>query len=394
MADPRVIDVGNKTSLTRVLGFGVDRPLFFAATCHPALTRRRLLLGAGAWLAAGQLGGGRALAGQASDDGAAIIRRYAVAPEDPWAVAHGLRGIGRAFTINGGRRAVDYLLEDVLVTLPANGKGALGFPIEVEAHPNMFLKTLLEAGVPLDHAFTHEGRRRTLRDVVDGARGLFRPTLVTSVPNALPWSLIALTRTTTPLRHQWTNAWGEPVALDLVVESALRLLEQASAPLVEAMRAGRPETAHAPVHGFTCGGTHMLYALLTAVHAGYTGKDRRERMQQQVNLLVWRLSADLDLMERFYGARAGKAGAAWYAFDAKLKLLGHGAECLAFATQHDVVGLTPSQRERRHAAVATLRRMLQELEARDLGEAKALDRELYRQVIGDTCHARHGLTLA
>ncbi|HEV2055365.1 MAG TPA: hypothetical protein VGV06_09350 [Methylomirabilota bacterium] len=367
---------------------------FFPATCHPVFSRRQFLVGAGTVLAAGRLGRRDALAGQAPDDGAAIIRRYAVTPEDPWAVAHGLRGIGRDFTINGGRRAIDYLLEDVLVTLPANGKGALGFPIEVEAHPNMFLKTLLEAGVPLDHAFTHEGRRRTLRDVVDGARGLFRPTLVSSVPNALPWSLIALTRPTPPLRQQWTNAWGETVALDLVVERALRLLEQASGPLVEAMRAGRPETAQAPVHGFTCGGTHMLYALLSAVHAGYTGKDRRERVQQQVDLLVWRLSADLDFIERFYGARAGTAGASWYALDAKLKLLGHGAECLAFATLHDVVGLTPSQRERRQAAVATLRSMLRDLETRDLGEAQALDRELYRQLIGDVCHARHGLTLA
>ena len=308
--------------------------------------------------------------------------------------SHGVRGFGRDFTINGGRRAVDYLLEDVLVTLPADGTGALGFAIEVEGHPNMFLKTLLEAGVPLDHAFKHAGRRRTLRDVVDGARALLRPTLVTAVPNALPWSLIALTRTTTPLRHQWTNAWGEPVALDFVVERALRLLEQASVPVAQAMREGRPETAHAPVHGFTCGGTHMLYAVLTAVHAGYTGKDRRERVQQQVDLLVWRLSADLDLIERFYGARADNAGGAWYALDAKLKLLGHGAECLAFATLHDVVGLTPSQREQRQVAVTTLRRMLRDLEARDFGEAKALDRELYRQLIGDTCHARHGLTLA
>ena len=367
---------------------------FFPATCHPVSSRRRFLVGAGTVLAAGRLGRRDALAGPASDDGAAIIRRHAVAPDDPWAVAHGLRGLGRDFTINGGRRAVDYLLENVLVTLPANGKGALGFPIEVEAHPNMFLKTLLEAGVPLDHAFTHEGRRRTLRDVVDGARGLFRPTPVSSVPNALPWSLIALTRTTTPLRHQWTNAWGEPVALDLVVERALRLLEQASVPLAQAMREGRPETAHAPVHGFTCGGTHLLYALLTAVQAGYTGKDRRERVQQQVDLLVWRLSADLDLIERFYGARAGIAGASWHALDAKLKLLGHGAECLAFATLHDVVRLAPSQQARRQAAIATLRGMLRDLEARDLGEAKALDRELYRQLIGDTCHARHGLTLS
>jgi hypothetical protein len=37
--------------------------------------------------------------------------------------------------------------------------------------------------------------------------------------------------------------------------------------------------------------------------------------------------------------------------------------------------------------------MLADLETRNLGEAKIMDRELYRQLVGDTCHARHGLTL-
>jgi hypothetical protein len=257
----------------------------------------------------------------------------------------------------------------------------------------MFLKTMLEAGVPLDYTFKREGRRHALREVLDGARVRFRPRLVMSDPNALPWSIIALTRTTTPLRSQWVNAWGEPVDLDVVVENALRLLEQASRPLAEAMRDGRPETAQAPVHGFTCGGTHMIYALLTAVHAGYAGQDRRERMQRQVDLLVWRLRADLDFIERFYRQRAGSAGAAWYELDAKLKLLGHGTECLAFASVNDVVELKPSEREGREVAVAALRRMLSDLEGRDLRQAKALDRELHRQLVGDTCHARHGLTL-
>jgi hypothetical protein len=367
---------------------------FFATTCHPPFSRRQFLVGGGVVLAATGFGRRAALARQTFDDGAAIIRRYAAVPEDPWVVAHGLRGMGRDFRITGGRRAVDYLLEDILVTLPANDKGVVGFPIEVESHPNMFLKTMLEAGVPLDYAFKHDGRRRTVADLVDGAHALFRPTPVISVPNALPWSIIALTRTTVPQRSKWTNAWGEPVDLDLVVESALRLLEQASAPVAEAMREGRPEDAKAPVHGFTCGGTHMIYGLLTAVHAGYVGKDRRERMQQQVDLLVWRLKADLDLIERFYAPRASNAGAAWYELDAKLKLLGHGEECLAFATVHDVVALTPSQRAGWQAAVATLRRMLRDLEARNVGEVQGLDRELYLQLIGDTCHARHGLTLA
>ena len=369
-------------------------PFFYPETCHPRLGRRRFLLGGAAALAASRVELPRVLAAAKSDDGGAIIQRYASIPDDPWSVAHGVRGMGRDFKLNSGRRAVDYLLEDVLVTLPANDKRVLGFSAEVEVHPNMFLKTMLEAGVPLDHAFPHEGQRRTLRDVVDGARALFRPKLVTPLPNALPWSLIALTHTAGAQRQPWTNAWGEPVDLDSVTESALRLLEQASAPLADAMRDGRPEPAQAPVHGFTCGGTHMIYGLLTAVHQGYAGKDRRDRMQKQVDLLVWRLTADADLIERFYRARAGQAGASWFETESKLKLLGHAAECLAFASAHDVVRFTASQREQRQAAVTRLRTMLRDVEARDLGAAKALDRELYRQMIGDACHARHGLTLA
>jgi len=107
---------------------------------------------------------------------------------------------------------------------------------------------------------------------------------------------------------------------------------------------------------------------------------------------VWRLSADLDLIERYYRSR-GNAGDFWYEFDAKLKLLGHAQECLAFAELHKVAALTPAQRTQRQAATATLRRLLVDLEARNLDEAKMMDRELYRQLVGDTCHARHGLTL-
>ncbi len=366
---------------------------FFPVTCHSSLTRRELLLAGSVALFAAEplVRGGVA---SASDDGATIVRRYATSVDDPWIVAHGVRAMGRGFALASGRRAVDFLLESVLASVPANDQTLLAFPIDAEGHPNMFLKTMLEAGVPLDYAFTHKTGRRTLQEVVDGSRALLRPSVVGSSPNALPWTLIALTRTTPTLRGYWTNAWGEGVDLDALVESALRLLEQASLPVAQAMHDGRPETAQAPVHGFTCGGTHMLYALLTALNAGYMGKDRVRRVQQQVDMMVWRLSADVDLIERHYRARANRTGDFWFEFDAKLKLLGHAEECLAFAALHKVAKLTASQQGQRRAAVVTLRRMLAEIEARDIKEAKALDRELYRQLVGDTCHARHGLNLA
>jgi hypothetical protein len=174
----------------------------------------------------------------------------------------------------------------------------------------------------------------------------------------------------------------------------LRLLEQASLPIAQAMQQSKPMTTQAPVHAFTCGGTHMVYGLLTAMHAGYEGKDRRARLQREVDLLVWRLGADLHLMDRFYRAPglAGNPASAWFELDSKLKLLGHAEECLALATRHKVMNLTSAQQTERRTGTAALERIIEDLEHRDLGEAKAMDRELYQQLVGDMCHARHGLS--
>jgi hypothetical protein len=364
---------------------------FYPVGCHPPLlTRRQLLGGGGAALAAGVFGVAPAWAG---DDGTAVVRRFAGLPDDPWAVCHGVRAMGRDFKLTDGRRAVDWLLETYVAVVPASRDGILAFPLQVEVHPNMFVKTFLEAGVPLDYGFTHQGQRRTLAEVVEGARLLFRPSQVMSDPNLLPWSLIALTRTTAPLRGRWTNAWGEPVDLDRVVEASLRLLEDASLPLAQAMRENRPESVKAPVHGFVCGGTHMIYALLTAAQAGYASGERLHRIRKQADILVWRLAGDLGLIDRFYKEQPSLPGVHWFQLQAKLKLLGHGQECMAFGTQHGVVKLTPAQQERWREAVATLKRTIEDIEGRDIIETRKIDRELFRQLIGDACHARHGLTL-
>jgi hypothetical protein len=78
--------------------------------------------------------------------------------------------MGRDFTVKGGQSAVDFLLETHLASVPANGKTGARLPARGRSASNMFLKTMLEAGVPLNYPFTHQGSRRSLRDVLDGAR--------------------------------------------------------------------------------------------------------------------------------------------------------------------------------------------------------------------------------
>jgi hypothetical protein len=213
-------------------------------------------------------------------------------------------------------------------------------------------------------------------------------------PNTIPWSLIAFGRTTSSVRQRWTNAWGETVDLDASVDGALRLLEIASAPIAAAMRAGQPLAAKAPVHGFTCGGTHMLYGLLSAVHHGFGGKGTRERVQQQTALMIWRMGgADVDLIGRFYRAHVRSPLNQWEELDSKLKVLGHAEECVAFATARGVVTLTADQLALRAAGKKLFLELLADVRHRDLMTVRTLAPQTYQQLVGDTCHAQHGLTL-
>jgi hypothetical protein len=128
--------------------------------------------------------------------------------------------------------------------------------------------------------------------------------------------------------------------------------------------------------------------------AGYDGQDRLDRTRRQVDLLLARLTTDVDLIERFYGERTAQAGRYWFELDAKLKLLGHSEECLAFGTRRGLVKLNPAQQAQRQQGVAAVRRMIHEMETKDMRGAREVNPELFRQLVGDTCHARHGLVLA
>ena len=305
-------------------------PFFYPSTCHP-IGRRSFLagaLGAAGALVLGVPGVARA---GTLDESRQIILANARRRDDPWAIVHAVRALGREFTLDRGQSAVSFVLSEHLEEQPVTGASYLAFPRKIEIHENMFLKTFLEAGVSPQFQFPVRGRRRTLQDVITGARALFRFSDATD-RNTIAWSLIALTRTTPPARGTWTNAWGERVELARVVEAGFEAMEQASRPIQDARDRGAALERLAPVHAFTCGGTHLLYGLLAATQAAYTGSDHRERLRRQMDLLVYRLWADVDLMGRFYQPKlATIPQAKWFLLDARIKFVGHAFECLRLA---------------------------------------------------------------
>jgi hypothetical protein len=110
-------------------------------------------------------------------------------------------------------------------------------------------------------------------------------------------------------------------------------------------------------------------------------------------MLLYRLKADPDLIDRHYQRLARVPEVETFRASAKLKLLGHALECLGYAKasglfqpgQTEWEGITQAKREVRGFSTY--------FQGLDLQAVRQRETRLYREIIGDTCHAFRGLHL-
>jgi hypothetical protein len=326
-----------------------------------------------------------------------LITRYATATDDPWAMMHGIRAIGKSFRVAGGP-ALEYVSAHQLQEKAEGGRKYLVMPIEVEGHPNTYLKTLLEAGVGLDQPITVGGRRRTVADLLHDGKQLFSydPGKINGAADDLAWSIIAFAITTPPNQDKWRNAQGREIKLRDVVSYAFATAEWGSADFRKAMAEGSTPDWKDRISNFTCGGTHLIYSLGVAVRYGHLGEEGRRRYAEQLRLLIWRLRVDLQLLDEYYNTVA-KAypdqAARWrpYRLDSRLKFLGHAFEILSYNRMFRLVPLSPEQEEQIKRAGESLAETIQEVAKLDLRTIKRENRKLYDLLVGDACHAYHGI---
>jgi hypothetical protein len=323
-----------------------------------------------------------------------IILEHAKAKDNPWLLIHGIRAMGPGFSIDDGS-ALGYLCSHYLRESSVNGKAYLYMPIDDEGHPNAFLsEAVLDAGVPLSYPFRWNGRRYTMRDVLAGARATFDFDPATFDRDALAWSLVAFAHTTSPRQDRWVNANGKPIVFAEVVEFGMTTLEEATGKLRAAMDQP-PIPLRDEIHDFACGGTHLIYGLSTCFRFGYRQRSLAERMKTQYDLLVWRLAADSHLMDSYYKEVATEYPqnvARIYSLDAQLKFLGHALEVLnharLFRLFSPTVPQTKAINRAQEALIDVVEAVGQEGIAKHVG-----DRMLANLLLGDACHAYHGLTM-
>jgi hypothetical protein len=361
----------------------------FYSVCEPHLTRRRFLKFA---MVAGMVPAltSEVHAARDTDQGVRrFIERYAIGPNDPWALVHAIRGVGRGCRING-ESAAGYVLRTCVRAQEVNTRRYLYIPTTIEVHSNMFLKTFLEAGVPPSEMFSCDGRVFQLKDLGDGARALFRFDPSTFDRNDLAWSLIAFAELQA---HDWENAYGERIQLKEVAAFGAQVLQEATQGLKPYATAGLPLLKKLPIHSFTCGGTHLCYSLLVAARHGVLQAAGGDIVQDQLQMLIYRLQADPDLIDRYYREISSAPGVDLFRAGAKLKVLGHALECLGYAQAHRLWQPSPLERKQIEQAAQEVRGLLAYILTLDLAAIQRRHAQLVQQVVGDTCHAFRGLSL-
>jgi hypothetical protein len=328
--------------------------------------------------------GRRAVAASSTaDELRGLVTTRALASDDPWVLMHVVLALGPDARVAAGP-ILDLVTAQFVTATERRGRKWFGFPLNVEAHPNHFLEIMDAVGVSPTRTFASKAGDVTTADLLAGAQALFSPTI--QGPE-LSWTLSVFTAAMPPANDRFTNADGQTFTVAALVETAAQAAEFGYADTIAAMRGTKPY-GRSTLQTYACNGTHALYGLYDALRHGYEGKGLRERVRLMTQASYFRLAAEVALIDQALGG----PGQQLNADAAKLQFLGHSIENLRYAEREGIY--TPTTAER--AQLAAAERQLTELVHR-LVTVHNLDvlansvPRAYRILLGDACHALHGV---
>lgn len=322
------------------------------------------------------------------------LRAQAGDPDNPWALAHGLLAFGKDFETRDGRSAV------LVAASFAERTGArYGFPAErdgkpVEPHPHMLVKTFLEVGVePSSPLRAADGASIDLRRLLTDMRaGVREPEHDTQWHDAA-WWLSALELA--PAQDGPDLARLREEALARLESDAAVFVDAPADPFAPTAKMGAAKRAKSHLYGHPCGGLHFVQAVLRGAGSS-ASSDLRARVSRQVRLQLDRYEAERDL---YAGVLRAHPSARLMISGQQLKFFGHLLETLALADELGVVRQDAALRQavtaaRRRAATDLLATLTQLEHDRAYGRLAKLSEkqpQLALDLVGDGCHAIHGL---
>ncbi len=326
---------------------------------------------------------------------------HAASVHNPWALAHGITGLGRAYAAADGRRAADVILADFLKKEPAPGGSPFRFEhyapdgTPIEPHPNLIAKTLVLAGYPLSTEFKTSFGKVTLGELVEGIKRGFRHQPASDAYwRDVPWTLDLLAAVLRPgPEATFKNGAGELVDFNRVMDDALDALERTQADLGDGMDKGLPQVDKRKqgIYAHPCGGLHFVQAVGAWARHPSVRKRWGARFTRQVDILYYRLASE----QRQYEAALQQApGYRLVILTQMVKFYGHFLETTGRLRAETGLRPTEAQLQAVERAKIYLDRAVKGL--RDIKALESMEqlqktqRQVYLDLIGDSCHASHG----
>lgn len=315
----------------------------------------------------------------------------------PWALAHGLLAFGPQMRTHDNRLAIDAIVADAAAVDRTKKPPRIHFPAKlpaggiVDAHSNLMVKKMIEAGVPWDHTFEVKGLGKVTleRLALDAVADFEAP------PDEKGWADAPWTIITALLEAKHRSKLDEPTRRRLTGLAIQTLGELESEQdflksLLEQQRPDLVEKKKQKIYAHPCGGLHFIQAGLHA--AAFIGTaDAYAKARTQLEVLMFRWMAEREIYR--------KTGLAQPQYRLlilvqELKFYGHILEVFALAQRLGIVQRDEPDLLVQLGGVAQDLLRTIDLLATAYGQLDRLrqtSEQTYLDVIGDGAHAVHGL---
>lgn len=329
---------------------------------------------------------------------------YAADPKNPWALAHGITGLGKDFVASDGRLARNVIVEDFLLkNQSSDGGPGPGSPwgflkygpdgTPIEPHTNLLTKTFVLAGVKPQVSFKTRAKETvTLAQLVEAVKAGFR-----HVPASdeywkdVGWTLDLLGHSLEPGPKAKVGATD----FNLVMNDALDYLEKAQAEIQAGMEKGLPQVPKRKqgIYAHSCGGLHLVQAVFTWARFAPVKKAWGPRLDKQIDVLFYRLDSE---RQQYDEALKQAPQYELQILTQMVKFYGHFLETTARLKDENRWKPNAQQTLAINRAKALLDAALRRLDEKKtfsperMSEIRATQRQVYLDLIGDACHAAHG----
>ena len=336
-----------------------------------------------------------------------IIQQHGLSGDDPWAMAHAILALGPEAELTSGEKAIDKLFDFATIKMinkrsfPYFPKEKLikGEPVMVEPHAHLMAKVLTEIGVSPQRRIVVDQTEFAMDDFYKGIILSSHMNVYTNVSSYagsddVAWSTQALAAILDP-GQQWQAENGQVMSTKDLTLFLGAVLKKETASLKKSMAAGANFKKDGKgIFQYTCGGAHVIQASAYSVARGFGNEATDKEIKEQIDLLFYRFPRELKIYDELMKSNPEYKVKLLVQ---RLKFVGHFLET---AQKMAMLGLYEPDKNQllmMHGAMDQLVLITTALHREGVYQAlyslKTSDLQLYRDVLGDTCHAFYAMRL-